>query len=154
MKLMKFELRKATIEDCRNIYRWRTDPINSEGSFTGGSFTYNDHKSWFADYLEEEGNLMLIASFNDVPCCVLRFDKEFDERKVSIYMVPGYHGCGLGLHCLLFGERYLKDELEGSACSLGAEIMCDNDASMRLFKRAGYVYENVPDASLYWYKVI
>ena len=77
---MKLELRKATIEDCKDIYRWRTDPINSEGSFTGGSFTYDDHAIWFKGYLGNADNLMLIASFNSKSCCVLRFDKEWDHH--------------------------------------------------------------------------
>jgi len=88
--IMKLELRKATIQDCKDIYRWRTDPINSQGSFTGGSFTYNDHMIWFDGYLEDTESLMLIAGFDGKSCCVLRFDGDM-EQKDSIDI----HGAGL-----------------------------------------------------------
>lgn len=150
---MKLELKKATIKDCKDIYRWRTDPINSEGSFTGGNFSYDDHTIWFEGYLENKDNLMLIAGFNDKSCCVLRFDGTVEEKTVSIYMVPGFHGVRLGIQCLLLGERYLRDELGGVGCSLKAEISYENDASMRLFKQAGYICENNADTTSDWYKV-
>ena len=146
---MKLEIRKATIEDCRSIYSWRTSPINSASSFTGSSFSYEDHTAWFTKYLEDTESLMLIVSFNDKPCCVLRFDGDWEEKTVSIYMVPSFHGFGLGIQCLLLGERYLKEELQGLRCNLIAEIMMDNKASFKLFSRAGYIYSMAD-----WHKVI
>lgn len=148
---MKLEIRKATIDDCQDIYDWRTDEKNSENSFSGGDFSYEKHKGWFKHYLEdtEESNLMLILELNDKPCCVVRFDGELNHRTVSIYMVPGYHGKKLGLPCLLMAELYLRHELQGLTCNLDAEIMIDNEASIKIFTRAGYIYSMAD-----WYKVL
>jgi len=150
---MILEIRKATLIDCQDIFKWRTDPINSEGSFTGGEFCYEDHKNWFMAYLKRKDNLMLLASFNGKPCCVLRFDGTILSRVVSIYMVPGFHGLGLGLQCLLLGERFLIEEAM-RVKSLTAEISHDNRTSKRLFRAAGYICENNADTSSDWYKVI
>ena len=125
---MKLETRKATLEDCKSIYKWRTDERNSEFSFTGKDFKYEDHVKWFKEYLSERENLMLIAEIMDKPCCVMRFDGDFQEKTVSIYMVPGFHGKGLALSCLLLGELFVKESLGGLKCNLNAEIMGDNDA--------------------------
>jgi len=146
---MKLEIRRSTIGDCRNVYDWRTDPKNSENSWSGGDFKYEDHQEWFADYLKSPESLMLIAEFNGKPCCVMRFDGSLDDRTVSIYMVPGFHGNGFGLECLLFGERWLKEDIRGLTCNLHAEIMQHNIASTKLFTRAGYIYSMAD-----WYKVI
>ena len=146
---MKLEVRKAVLSDCLNIFDWRTNPKNSENSYSGGDFKYSDHESWFADYLKEHGNLMLIVEINDRPCCVVRFDGELNDREVSIYMVPGWHGNGLGLQCLLLCETYLHKELQGLPCNLTAQIMNDNVASIKMFTRAGYIY-SLAD----WYKLI
>lgn len=146
---MKLEIRKAVKENCRDIYNWRTDERNSQFSWTGDSLTYSQHEEWFLEYLEERNYLMLIASFNDKPCSVIRFDGDIDDRTVSIYMVPAFHSHGLGMQCLLLGERYLKEEIKGLPCNLNAEIMNDNMASVKLFTRAGYIYSMAD-----WYKVI
>ena len=137
---MKLEVRKAVLDDCQDIYDWRTNPKNSEHSYTGGDFKYSDHEKWFPEYLKERDNLMLIVSINDNPCCVVRFDGSLDDREVSIYMVPGWHGNGLGLQCLLLCETFLHQELRGMPCNLHAEIMNDNVASIKMFTRAGYIY--------------
>lgn len=146
---MKLEVKKATQDDCKNIYDWRTHKKNRDCSGTTGLFSYKDHKDWFSEYLKEDNNLMLIAYTKDKPCCVMRFDGDLDEREVSIYMVPGWHGHGLGLPCLLLGELYLHSELKGLHCNLFAQIQGDNKASIKLFTRAGYIYSMTD-----WYKTI
>ena len=146
---MKIEIRKALKSDCKNIYQWRTHSKNVDYSWSSGDFTYDEHKQWFTEYLQERDNLMLIAEKEGEPCCVMRFDGDLDDREVSIYMVPGWHGVGLGLPCLLLGEMYLSSELRGLPCNLRAEIQFDNTASIKLFSRAGYMYSMAD-----WYKVI
>ena len=146
---MKLEIRKAVLGDCLDIYNWRTNPKNSKNSWSGGGFKYTDHESWFPNYLKDSGNLMLIAEFDGRPCCVVRFDGGLNDREVSIYMVPGFHGFGLGLQCLLLGERYLTESLSGLPCELTAQIMNANKASIKMFTRAGYIY-SLAD----WYKLI
>lgn len=147
---MKLEIRPATIADCESIYKWRTDARNSEFSFTGNDFKYESHEKWFKDYyLEDKESLMLITEVMDKPCCVMRFDGALEEKTVSIYMVPGYHGKNLSLSCLLLGELYIRETLNGLRCNLIAEIMMDNNASISLFSRAGYRYSMAD-----WSKVI
>ena len=146
---MKLQIRPTSITDCRDIYDWRTNEINSEFSFTGKDFKYEDHEAWFARYLEDEENLMLVVEYNDKPCCVMRFDGAFEEKTVSIYMVPGFHGKKLSLPCLLLGELYLRKPLQGLKCNLHAEIMMNNEASIALFSQAGYRYSMAD-----WWKVI
>lgn len=146
---MKLEVRRVVLRDCQDIYNWRTNPLNSENSWSGGDFKYGNHEIWFANYLKERNNLMLIVEMNDRPCCVVRFDGELDDREVSIYMVPSYHGKGLGLQCLLLCETYLHKELTGLPCNLHAQIMNDNVASIKMFTRAGYIYSMAD-----WYKLI
>jgi len=146
---MKLEIREATLEDCQDIYDWRTHEKNKEYSYTHDDFSYKEHKGWFKDYLLEKGNLMLIAELNGKPCSVVRFDGDFSSKEVSIYMVPGFHGFGLGLQCLLLSERLLKEKLRGLQCNITAEIDQENCASTNMFTRAGYIYSMAD-----WYKVI
>jgi len=146
---MKLEIRPADINDCRDIFDWRTSEINSEFSFTGNDFKYEDHEKWFPKYLADKDNMMLIVECNGKPCCVIRFDGSFSEKTVSIYMVPSFHGKRISLICLLMAERYLKEELEGLTCNLNAEIMAGNHASIALFSQAGYRYSMAD-----WWKVI
>jgi len=150
--MMKLEIREATIEDSQNLYDWRIHPINSEYSVNGSDLPFEVHEGRLNNHLSGDKCLILIIQYNDEPCCVVRFDREWDDYRVSIYMIPGFHGLGLGLPCLLLGERYLRNK--GSACNLVAEIMYDNDTSMKLFKRAGYVCENNADISSDWVKTI
>lgn len=145
---MKLEVRKATIEDCKDIYEWRTHLLNCEYSWSSTLITLKGHQKWFAEYLKERDNLMLIVEFNGKPCAVLRFDGDLHDKEVSIYMVPGFHGLGLGLPCLLLCERYLTESLH-LPCNLRAQVQNHNTASIKLFTRAGYIY-SMSD----WYKVI
>jgi len=146
---MKLEARKAGWLDRRDIYTWRTDKRNSEYSYTGDDFPYSEHEAWFKEYLDDDENLMLIIEVNSADCCVVRLDGCLEHKEVSIYMVPGFHGKNLSLSCLLLAELYLRERLQGLTCSLSAQIMMNNEASVSLFSRAGYRYSMAD-----WYKVI
>lgn len=148
-RVMNFSARKATEEDCKNIYDWRTFPLNREHSYSYKEFPYTDHKKWFKKYLKNNDNLMLIIEYNDKEICVVRFDGPIEEKMVSIYMVPGYHRKGLGLLCLTIAECYLKEKINSSPCNLYADIKFDNFGSMSLFSKARYVYYVT-----YWHKII
>lgn len=90
--------------------------------------------------------IRLIACNIDSRIPVGIFDlTEIDQRAahafVGIYVSPDFREVGLGKEMLFLGERYADQVLRLS--TLAAKIASDNQISIKLFEKAGYILNGV-----------
>ncbi len=85
---------------------------------------------------------LYVIEENEQIMAVLRFDltQECTEAKVSIYVAPSHWGKGLGSFLLTMGENQLKAEVS-SVRTLRAEVLINNEASLKLFAKCGFKKE-------------
>lgn len=130
-------LRRATAADSDALHQWRNAEEVRRYSHDSAPIGLDTHRTWLMSVLADQARDLLIAEQNDRPVGVLRYDRCGTSATVSIYLVPGHSGQGLGPRILLAGDRWL-DHHHPEVRTVIAEVLPDNKASARAFIEAGY----------------
>lgn len=130
-------LRPSTLEDCKSVHEWRNMEINRRYSFVSEPIEYGEHEKWFREVLASENRELLIAEVNDRPLGVIRYDIEGNEALLSVYLVPGMHGQGLGSHLIRMGSRWLSEN-HPKVEKILAQVLPSNTAARKVFMSAGF----------------
>ncbi|MBA2397607.1 MAG: UDP-2,4-diacetamido-2,4,6-trideoxy-beta-L-altropyranose hydrolase, partial [Bradyrhizobium sp.] len=108
------------------------------------------HLCWLAAVFEERSSILAIVETNGVPSGMIRLDRseffsdEHPRYEVSIAISTAFHGRGIGPA----GLRLISALYPGAI--LDAFVLPENEASLRMFLRAGYIdvgngfYRNIP----------
>jgi RimJ/RimL family protein N-acetyltransferase len=134
----KVQLRRASREDSDSILEWRNHPDIRRHSFNANLVERTEHDIWFGSALKNPKIILLIGEdLNGNPIGVVRFDQDKDVADVSIYIVPGRCGAGLGALLLEAAVKWVKDNSEIK--KIFANIMFENDRSFRVFQKVGFI---------------
>lgn len=137
MAFYDLQVWRAEAADCKDLWQWRNHPDVRRYSIHNDVIAWDDHQTWFAARLQDPNCLILIVSHDQVPVGVVRFDMNGNSATVSIYLVPNYHGQGLGTNVLDCAQRYLK-QARPDIKLIHAQVKHDNIASRRIFADNGY----------------
>ena len=134
----KIDLRRAKDSDCEKIHVWRNAEITRLFSFSGAEISLETHQQWFHKTLADERRVLLIGEQNDQPVGVLRYDFISELKAlVSVYLVPGYHGHGVGSSLIREGSNWIRCHYP--ACQIiQAEVLKENIAGRKAFLAAGF----------------
>ena len=130
-------LRVATMDDCEAIYKWRNAEETRRHFFDHGLIKWEDHCRWFEDTIRNPDRLFLVGEFHDQEVGVLRYDHVGEAAVVSVYLLPGTHGQGLGSQLLRAGTDWVKQNFS-DVKRIRAEVLFSNFSSKRAFEKAGY----------------
>jgi UDP-2,4-diacetamido-2,4,6-trideoxy-beta-L-altropyranose hydrolase len=130
-------LRPATAADCDDVHAWRNADEARAASLDQRRISLEEHRAWYSRALRNPDLALLIAERGGEPVGVLRYDLSAESATVSIYMVPGQHGQGLGTALLRAGSRWMREQ-HPRVRRLRAEIRRDNARSRQAFENAGY----------------
>jgi UDP-2,4-diacetamido-2,4,6-trideoxy-beta-L-altropyranose hydrolase len=139
-RMMSFELRlrPAALADRDRILAWRNDEVTRRFSLDAAPIDPDRHAAWFAQRMNDEDGALLIGEDAHGPVGVLRYDVNGATARVSVYLVPGRHGEGLGALLLHAGHRWLCAN-RPAVRAIDAEVMAENHASRLAFAEAGYL---------------
>jgi len=132
------ELRRATPSDSHHMYKWRNTAETRRYAFDPAPLEFERHVQWFGDALADPQIALLIAEREDAALGVVRYDLGADTARVSVYLVPGRAGHGLGGELIEAGTRWLRAR-HPEIQRIVAEISPDNHASLGAFANAGFV---------------
>lgn len=135
-------VRKAGQSDCDSIYEWRNAEETRRHIFDKTVIPIENHRIWFQNTLTNPDRILLIGENAGRPVGVLRYDLTDDKALVSVYLVPGGQGQGVGTELIRCGSRWLKEN-RPEIKVINAEIMNSNVASLRAFEQAGYQEHHV-----------
>lgn len=130
-------LRKATAVDCQQVYEWRNAPETRKYFNNPTPISWEDHLQWFQQLLRRTDRILLVGHIDSNPIGVLRYDLRGCEAEVSVYLVPGKTGRGLGPALLRAGNRYMQTQQPG-VNKIVAEVLPQNKASIRAFEKAHF----------------
>ena len=123
---MTLKVRPATIQDAELLFGWRNDPQTRANSINTGDAPWEGHLHWLRASLKNPDRQLLVAERDGVPVGTVRID---GGDELSWTVAPEHRGVGLGSEIVALvakrGDR--------------AQIKCDNFASQRIAKRAGFV---------------
>ena len=131
-------LRPARRSDCRQIWCWRNEPEVRRASFHTEVIPYDKHEIWYERKMIDSSACLLMAEEREgAEVGYVRFDKDQGEVEISICLDPGFRGKGYGSALIRkASEQYMASE---GAKRIIAWVRSDNPASLKAFKRAGYV---------------
>jgi UDP-2,4-diacetamido-2,4,6-trideoxy-beta-L-altropyranose hydrolase len=130
-------LRDATLADSENVFVWRNHPSIRAVSRNTESIERPIHDAWFSTVLSDPNRVLLIGECQGEAVGVVRFDVCVDEAEVSLYLVPGHQGKGVGSELLVAAEQWLATH-RSNVRFIKAEVLGSNQPSHRLFLKGGY----------------
>jgi UDP-2,4-diacetamido-2,4,6-trideoxy-beta-L-altropyranose hydrolase len=130
-------IRRATLDDCEMVYEWRNADETRRYIFNTEAIPIETHWSWYRATLECANRVLLIGEIDGSPVGVLRYDIGGDEALISIYLVPGGQGQGIGSYLIQCGSEWMRKHYP-SIRRIVAEVVQENIASIRAFESAGF----------------
>ena len=130
-------LRMATWDDCEAMYKWRTAEETRRHFFDHGFIKWEDHCRWFEDTIRNPDRVLLVGEFHDKGVGVLRYDHVGETAVVSVYLLTGINGQGLGSQLLMAGSDWVKQNFS-DVKKIRAEVLFSNFSSKKAFEKAGY----------------
>ena len=140
----------VTSADSLKILDWRNAEINRKYSINPEVISEAAHQNWFARVLSSETTELLIAEYHGEEIAVIRLDYQ-ENPEISIYLVPGFHGKGLGAAVLLAAESYIIKKKQTQMIT--ARILRQNIASRKVFEDAGYQLQSDSEVQCWQRKV-
>ena len=141
-------LRPATAADSERLWLWRNDPVTRDRSESRAPIRRADHERWFAATLVSDARRIWIAEHDARAVAGTRIDRTGDDGVVSIMVAPDAQGAGIGgralaATCAAWDQGAARDRNARDAArgQLRAVIHDDNTASLRIFRRCGFVPE-------------
>ncbi|TPQ28523.1 UDP-2,4-diacetamido-2,4,6-trideoxy-beta-L-altropyranose hydrolase [Methylomonas koyamae] len=133
----RLALRPAEIGDCEPIYQWRNAESTRKYSQDGQAIDFEGHRSWFSQVLSDPDRQLLVGEIDGEAVGVLRFDRDSERSVISVYLVPGHYGKGIGVHLIEAGCIWVENNWPGVQ-TVEAIIMANNLPSVSAFSKAGF----------------
>lgn len=136
------ELRAATSQDSRDLWRWRNHPLVRKWTFNSDTIPFSHHARWFRKKLADAGSKIYIGQMPVLgKIGQVRFDRGgLKTALININLNPRYMGRGLGSRLISAATRaYLAEQSE--AARVKAEVLSTNAASRKAFLRAGFQFK-------------
>ena len=134
---LHFNLRKAEYDDMLTIFEWSSDNLVRKNSFNTEPIEIEQHKVWFENKLSDKNSLLLMASVNNLPAGLIRYEKKSDFSEVGILISKDFRGQGLASFLL---EKSTLSYFEVFKDPIYAYIKKQNILSVKSFEKANYSY--------------
>lgn len=136
---VKIELafREVREEDIRDLFSWRNHPETRRQSFSTEAVTWDEHRAWFADKINDPNTSIYIVSQNRIKIGSVRFERNIESVRISVMLNPDFIGKRLGAAVIVQStKKYIQDRNPG--VPIIAEIKKENIASIKAFTKAGF----------------
>lgn len=130
-----FALRRATIADVHEYWRVNNQPAVRRNAVHSDPIPFESHRRWFERALTSAERLLFVGVRGEEVVATLRFDLA-EPRVWTITIAVSSESRGRGVGRKLLAMAF--DVLPRSASRILAEVRPENEASQRLFQRAGY----------------
>lgn len=124
-------LSRVRITDATLLFAWQQHPSTRVYSRVRDAPTWEDHLIWLSSYLQREEVYFFLICNGEHPVGFLRLDRVLGDLEVSIAIAPGLRQRGFAYEALCLIKDYTPERLL-------AYIKPDNEASLALFKKAGF----------------
>jgi len=133
---MALTMRQVTAEDARLLWEWRNDPDVRRQSFVGDPVPWETHVAWLVGKLTSPTARLWIAEQDGCPVGQIRYERSGDEAEISLSVVRGARGLGVGQDLLRLSAPLACREL-GVRLVYGV-VKEGNVASLRAFEGARF----------------
>ena len=136
-------LRKAEREDMEQLFLWANDKEVRKNSFSTAPISYEEHRNWYGNKLQEENTRIYIFCDGDLEVGALRLEFGREEAEISYSIAPEFRGKGYGQELIFQAEQEVRRWQESIPLLPGqavikAQVKPENQASNKIFTKAGY----------------
>lgn len=131
----QMRLRPAAIGDREFTFRLANDPLVRSQSFSTNAISWDRHKAWYADRLNNPACHYFILEAGALPIGQIRFDLGNGTAVLSYALDPVARGRRLGLNLVKQGLGCLRHI---ALCDIFAEVKPENRASRAVFESLGF----------------
>ena len=135
-------LRHADASDRDRLFQWQHRRGVRKYFRNPSPPAREEHLAWFERYLAGKGSILWIIQWCGMAVGYLRMDAQGDERELSILVDAPYQGLG-------FGKAALMEMLSKRAGRYRAEVHPGNQASIHLFRSAGFKLKSTDNTGLW-----
>lgn len=141
MQQSKPIMRLATPDDVRPIFELSNDSVVRQSSFHPAKINYTSHKKWFYNKVTDQNVVFLVALMDGMFAGQVRFEiAASSEALISLSVVQKFRGMGIGSFLITEGIVHLR-EIKPEVKKVIAYIKSDNESSLKLFKKNGFVFQ-------------
>ena len=144
--------RLASEEDNHDLFKWRNDPLTLKSFFNQEIVKQEDHEKWFRKVLISKKSTLIILEKNQKKLGMVRYDEKDSLLYVSLNTNPDQRGKGYASKMLLSSEKFINRK--NKPIKIIADILIENEISMRTFHRAGYNLEEKREFFFRYIKLI
>lgn len=137
------KIRRASLDDSRDIFDWRNDDDSRFYSTQTEVITWQNHCVWYENCLVNSNTYVLVGNFVDGnKIGVVRFNLSSTFALVSININPLFRGKNLSIPLLSLSIKYFWTLHN---LSLRAKIKPNNIASIKCFTGCGFKFNTTKD---------
>jgi UDP-2,4-diacetamido-2,4,6-trideoxy-beta-L-altropyranose hydrolase len=134
-------LRNINENDLNKTFEWAGDKEIRKFSFNNNPIEYDVHKRWFINKLNDKNCFYYLGQIDNKAFGSIRFDIGDSEAKISYLVDPAYQNQGLGTILLKKGLDLFLKQLNTNILAVWGEVLNENIASVKVFKKLGYSVE-------------
>lgn len=134
-------LRNINENDLDKTFEWAGNEEIRKFSFNNNLIEYDVHKRWFINKLNDKNCFYYLGQIDNEVFGSIRFDIENSEAKISYLVDPAYQNQGLGTILLKKGLDLFLKQLNTNILAVWGEVLNENIASVKVFKKLGYSVE-------------
>ncbi|UOQ48297.1 bifunctional UDP-2,4-diacetamido-2,4,6-trideoxy-beta-L-altropyranose hydrolase/GNAT family N-acetyltransferase [Gracilibacillus caseinilyticus] len=140
--ISQYKIRKAVDLDIFNVYNLSNDPIVRYFSLNQQEISWKEHVHWYEKVLTKTNLLFYIIENNKSEFFgQIRFEIDKDFATISISLTDNCRGKGLSLSFVFESIKKMRKECP-TVTKIVAYIKKDNEASKKVFERAGFNFVN------------
>ena len=130
-------LRDVTDIDRELIWHWANEEETREASYSQAQISWNEHVRWFDSVRRQKNHRFFIADDGrKKPIGQIRFEIDNKEAIISFSVSPEARRRGYGKEILFKAVTKIFNETNIEQVS--AYVKSDNEASLRVFQKAGF----------------
>lgn len=137
--MMNMRCRFITLDDSKDVLRWRNDLGSREMSTNAGVITAVEHSLWFANMLDNRSHIGIVGEIKNEKIGVVFVLIRESTSKVSINLNPVHRGKRLG-GILLRSSIIEVQKLFPKLQQFTADIKDTNTASKKIFVQNGFYF--------------
>jgi UDP-2,4-diacetamido-2,4,6-trideoxy-beta-L-altropyranose hydrolase len=139
-----FGLRAAAFDDAFLLWRWASDPVVRQNSFSQDPIPWETHLEWLSRKLASPDTRLWLLEYCSVPAATIRYDRvDADTARIGFSVAASFRGRGLGTKVLRISAFRAGRELGVKV--LEGKVRPGNEASARAFLSAGFLEAAVGD---------
>ncbi|MFW8600406.1 UDP-2,4-diacetamido-2,4,6-trideoxy-beta-L-altropyranose hydrolase [Desulfobacterota bacterium M19] len=137
MRYFPFKFTPVTPKDCQIIFDWANDPIIRNISFNSEKISWENHRAWFSQTINNSNILFWIVSFQGHEHIgQVRFETIGNAGVISVSLDKKFRNIGLGTMLIKQACRKFFDIRNKNR--IKAFIKADNIQSRHTFTNAGF----------------